>query len=119
MLDKNYIRLSISLYAALVLIVKKSNEELRSYINYRALNALTIKNRNILSLIREIIVRLYAIRIFIKFDIIIAFNEIKIKVEEEEKTTFLTYYKLFKYIIIPFELYNISRVFKYLLLSLS
>ena len=90
MLDKGYIRSNVSLYAALILIVKKSNEEFRIYIDYRALNTLTIKNRNALSLIREIITRLYTTRIFTKFNIIIVFNEIRIKIEEKEKTAFLT-----------------------------
>ena len=55
--------------------------------------------------------RLYIARIFIKFDIIIVFNEIRIKIEEEEKTVFFTRYKLFKYIVILFRLYNASSIF--------
>ena len=110
-LKKRYIRLSISLYVALILIVKKFNKELRIYIDYRALNALIIKNRNISSLIREIIIKLYAIKIFIKFNIIIVFNEIRIKEDNEEKTIFLTRYKLFKYVIILVKLYNASNIF--------
>ena len=111
-LEKEYIRPSISLYAISILIVKKLNKELQIYINYRALNALIIKNQNILSLIRETIVRLYATRIFIKFNIITTFNEIRMKTEKKEKTTFLTRYKLFKYIIISFKLYNASSIFQ-------
>ena len=111
MLEKEYIRFNISLYVVLVLIIKKSNKELRIYIDYRALNALIIKNRNISPLIREIIIKLYAIKIFIKFDIIIIFNEIRIKEDNEEKTIFLTRYKLFKYIIILFKLYNALSIF--------
>ena len=44
MLRKEYIRLNISLYVVSILIIKKLNKELRIYIDYRALNALTIKN---------------------------------------------------------------------------
>ena len=70
MLEKRYIRLNISSYVVLVLIIKKLDKELYIYIDYKTLNALIIKNRNISSLIREIIIKLYAIKIFIKFDII-------------------------------------------------
>ena len=42
MLRKNYIRLNISLYAALILIVKKFNNDLRICVNYCALNVLII-----------------------------------------------------------------------------
>ena len=93
------------------MIIKKLDKELRIYIDYRALNVLIIKNRNISSLIREIIIKLYAIKILIKFDIIVAFNEIRIKEDNEEKIAFLTRYKLFKYVIIFFKLYNASSIF--------
>ena len=110
-LKKRYIRLSILLYVASILIVKKFDKKLRIYINYRALNALIIKNRNTLSLIREIITKLYFVKIFIKFDIIATFNKIRIKEDNKEKIIFLTRYKLFKYVIILFKLYNVSSIF--------
>ena len=110
-LGKGYIRPSTLPYTALVLIIKKLDGGLRIYIDYRALNALTIKNRNILLLIRETLSRLYAAKVYSKFDIITAFNKIRIKEGEEEKTTFLTRYELFKYIIIPFGLYNAPSIF--------
>ena len=111
MLGKGYIRPSTSPYTAPVLIVKKPDDGLRIYIDYRALNALTIKNRNTPPLIREILARLYVAKVFIKFNIIAAFNKIRIKVGEEEKTAFLTRYSLFEYMVIPFGLYNASSIF--------
>ena len=89
-LGKGYIRPSTSPYAVSVLIMKKPDGGLRIYIDYRALNVLTIKNRNAPPLIREILARLCVAKVFTKFDIIAAFNEIRIKAGEEEKTTFLT-----------------------------
>ena len=76
MLGKGYIRFNISLYIVLILIIKKPNRRLRIYINYRILNALIIKNRNIFPLIREIIIKLCIAKIFTKFNIIATFNEI-------------------------------------------
>ena len=111
MLGKGYIRLSTSSYTALVLIVKKSDRGLRICIDYRALNTLTIKNRNVLLLIRETITKLYAIKVFIKFDIIAAFNKIRIIKEDKKKTVFLTRYRLYKYTIILFGLYNAPSTF--------
>ena len=75
-LEKEYIKSSTSLYVVFILIVKKLNEELRIYINYRVLNVLIIKNRNALPLIRKIMIKLYVAKVFIKFDIIIIFNKI-------------------------------------------
>jgi len=51
MKNKGQIRNNILQYVVFTLIVKKSNEDLCVYVNYKDFNALTIKNRNILSLI--------------------------------------------------------------------
>ena len=111
MLGKEYIRPSTSPYAVSVLIIKKPDGRLRIYIDYRALNILTIKNRNAPPLIRETLARLYVAKVFTKFNIIAAFNKIRIKAGEEEKTAFLIRYNLFKYIVMPFGLYNASSIF--------
>ena len=76
---KGFIRSSSSPYTAPILVVKKFKKELRVCIDYRALNTLTIKNRNAPLLIKEILSRLYKIKYYSKFDVIATFNEIKIK----------------------------------------
>ena len=110
-MGKGYIRPSISPYTVSVLIIKKPDGGLRICIDYRALNVLIIKNRNAPPLIREILARLCAVKVFTKFDIIAAFNEIRMKVGEEEKTAFLTRYNLFKYMVMPFGLCNAFSIF--------
>ena len=112
MLNKSYIRLNTLLYAILILIIKKSNDDLYIYIDYRILNILTIKNHNILSLIRKTLLKLYIVKIYSKFDIIVIFNKIRIKEDEKKKTTFLTRYNLFEYIVISFKLYNVLSIFQ-------
>ena len=62
MLRKSYIRRSILSYIILILIVKKLDDKLRIYVNYYILNALTIRNWNTLSLIREILIKLYIVK---------------------------------------------------------
>ena len=112
MLEKEFIRESISHYAASVLIVKKPEEELRMCVNYRALNALIIKNRNAFSLIKEILARLCSAKIYSKFDIIAVFNEVRMRKENEHKTAFLTRYGLFEYVVMLFGLCNASSTFQ-------
>ena len=113
MLKKNFIRLNISNYAFFVLIVKKFKENLRVCMKYKTLNAFTIKNRNASSLIKKILTRLCVVKINNKFDIIVVFNEIRDKKKNEKKTTFLTRYKLFEYVIMFFELCNALEIFQF------
>ena len=75
------------------------------------LNALIVLNRNALLLIKKILIKLYVVKIYNKFDIIVIFNKIRIKKEEKHKTTFITRYDLFEYNVISFELYNVSVTF--------
>jgi hypothetical protein len=61
----------------------KSNEGLCLYINYRALNKLTVKNRHALPLIDETINRLSDAKIYIKLDLKNAYYRIRIKVNNK------------------------------------
>ena len=79
---------------------------MRICVNYKDFNALTIKNRNILSLIRETLQRLCKIKYYNKFDIIIVFNEIRMRFDNKYKTIFIIRYDLFKYVVMSFELCN-------------
>lgn len=112
MLGKGYIRPSTSPYAAPVLIVKKPDGGLRVCVDYRALNALTIPNRNAPPLIKETLAKLCAAKVYSKFDIIAAFNEVRMKEGHERKTAFLTRYGLYEYTVMPFGLCNAPATFQ-------
>ena len=66
---KGWIYKSESLINALILFIKKKDNYLRLYINYRGLNKITIKNRYPLLLINETLNRLYSAVIFTKLDL--------------------------------------------------
>ena len=112
MLDKEFIRFSHFEYVVSILIVKKFEKKLRICVNYRALNALIIKNRNVFFLIRDTLARLCNVKIYSKFDIIVVFNEVRMRSEDEKKTTFFTRYDLYEYVIMFFELCNVSNIFQ-------
>ena len=76
MLEKGFIRVSSSLALALVLFAKKPGGGLRLYIDYRALNAITKKDRYPLPLIRETLNNLSKAKWFTKLDVIAAFYKI-------------------------------------------
>jgi len=75
-LNKGFIRPSISLAAAPILLAKKLGGGIWFCVNYRGLNAITIKNRYPILLIREILKRLSQAKIYTKLNIIAAFNRL-------------------------------------------
>jgi hypothetical protein len=105
-LIKEFIKINRSHVVSSVMFVKKLKEELRFYINYRDLNAITIKNRYSLSLIVKILHQFIKIKIFIKIDIIVVFNMLRIREEDEELIVFRTRFDLFEFLILSFDLCN-------------
>ena len=75
-LSKRFIWVSCLQTAVPVLFIKKPKEELCFYVNYKGLNIITVKNHYSLSLISEILNYLNYVKIFMKLDIISAFNKL-------------------------------------------
>ncbi len=95
-----------------VLFIKKLEEELCFCMNYQDLNAITVKNWYSLSLISETLNHLSWAKIFIKLNIISAFNQLWIKEENEVLIVFCTRFELFKYLVMLFDLCNESVSFQ-------
>ena len=95
-----------------VLFIKKFEEELWFCMNYQDLNTITVKNQYSLSLISETLNHLSWAKIFIKLNIISAFNWLWIKEENEAFIIFCTWFKLFKYLVMLFNLCNESVLFQ-------
>ena len=112
MLKKNFIRRNSSNYATLVLIIKKFDENFRVYINYKTLNVLIIKNRNCFLLIKKTFNRFCATKFYIKLNVIAIFNEIRIRKNDEKKTTFLIKYELYEYVVMFFDFCNVFEIFQ-------
>jgi Reverse transcriptase (RNA-dependent DNA polymerase) len=110
-LSKGFIRSSLSPVASPVLMVRKPNGGIRVCIDYRALNEITIKNRYPIPRISETLDRLSKAKIFSKFDIIHAFNRIRMKEAHEWLTAFNTRYGQFEYLVMPFGLCNAPATF--------
>ena len=107
-----FIRSFIFLVDASILFVKKKNENLRLYVNYRNLNLLTIKNRYPLPLIKKSINRLNKVKIYTCLNITIAYHRLKIRKNDEWKTTFWTRYDHFEYQILLFDFTNAFASFQ-------
>jgi hypothetical protein len=112
MMGKGFIRPSTSPYAAPVLVVKKPGGGLRICVDYRGLNQITRKNRNAPPAIKETLARLAKVRIMSLVDVVAAFNTVRVKEGDEEKTAFLTRYGLYEYMVMPFGLCNAPGTFQ-------
>ncbi len=111
-LSKDFIQVSRSQMIIFVLFIKKLKEELCFCMNYWDLNIITVKNWYSLSLISETLNHLSQAKIFIKLNIIFAFNWLWIKEENEAFIVFCTQFELFKYLVMLFNLYNESVLFQ-------
>ena len=89
-LRKGYIHLSTSPIVALFFFVKKHNGSLQPVIDYKALNAITVKNRYLIPRIANLIESLSKASIFTKIDLRWGYNNVRIKEEDEWKTVFIT-----------------------------
>jgi reverse transcriptase-like protein/integrase-like protein len=111
-LTKGFIRPSSSPAAAPILLVRKPGGGIRVCVDYRALNEITIKNRYPIPRIDETLDRLSKAKIFSKFDIIHAFNRIRMKEGHEWLTAFNTRYGQYEYLVMPFGLCNAPGTFQ-------
>jgi hypothetical protein len=108
---KGFIRRSDSPASSPILFIKKPNGGLRFCVDYRGLNAITVKNRYPLPLIKETLERVAKSKFFTKLDIIAAFNKLRIINREEWMTAFATRFGLYKYLVMPFGLCNAPATF--------
>lgn len=76
-LEKGFIRLSSSPASSPVLFVRKPGGGLRFCVDYRRLNAITVKDRYPIPLIKETLNQLSQAKIFTKLDVIAAFNKLR------------------------------------------
>ena len=111
-LNKNWIKFSMSFVDVLIFFVFKKGEGLRLCVNYKNLNAIIIKNRHSLPFITKTLNRLCEIKRFIKLNLKDVYHRIWIKKSDEWKTTFRTRYKHFEYQIISFDFINALVTFQ-------
>ena len=86
--------------------------------DYRKLNQVTIKDKTLLPLIREVIDKLKEARYFNKLDLIWEYNNIQIKKEDECGLPFLTNKGLFEPQVMYFGLCNSPGIFQRIINSI-
>ena len=105
-LENNIISPSESPWGAPVLWVPKKNGGLRMCIDWRKLNARTVRDNYMLPRIDDLLDRLSQAKYFTAIDLQSMYHQLRIKKEDRPKTAFVTRYGTFEFNVVSFGFTN-------------
>ncbi|GJU67890.1 putative reverse transcriptase domain-containing protein, partial [Tanacetum coccineum] len=111
LLDRGFIRPSVSSWGAPVLFVKKKDGSIRLCIDYRELNRITVRNRYLLPRIDNLFDQLQGAKSFSKIDLRLGYHQLHVKKQDVLKTALRTRYSHYEFLVMPFGLTNAPAVF--------
>ncbi|KAL0546377.1 hypothetical protein IC582_016285 [Cucumis melo] len=111
LLDKGFIRPSVSPWGAPVLFGKKKDGSMRLCIDYRELNKVTVKNRYPLPRIDDLFDQLQGATVFSKIDLRSGYHQLRIRDSDIPKTAFRSRHRHYEFIVMSFGLTNALAVF--------
>ncbi|KAL6228352.1 hypothetical protein ACLB2K_002302 [Fragaria x ananassa] len=111
LVDKGFIRPSMSPWGALVLFVKKKDDTMRLCIDCRKLNQVTVKNKYPLPRIDDLFDQLRGASVFSKIDLRSSYHQLQIRESDIAKTAFRSRYGHYEFVVMSFGLTNAPTAF--------
>jgi hypothetical protein len=112
LLQDQLIQVSTSPFASPILLVKKKTGEWRLCVDFRKLNAYTIKNKFPFPIIEELFEELLGAKWFTTLDLRFGFHQILVDKEDQYKIAFQTHFGLFEYKVMPYDLTGAPATFQ-------